>query len=201
VIAFVRGPVAYAGATTAVLDVGGVGYELQCTPATAAGLRIGHETTLHATLVVREDSMTLFGFADADERAVFETLQTVTGVGPRLALALLSVHSPDALRRAVAAEDVTALTKVPGVGRKGAQRLVLELKDKLGLPTGAAGVTAAAAPSAGPDWQPQVHSALVGLGWSAKEADAAVAAVAEQAEPDADVATVLKLALRSLDRA
>ncbi|MGE3810198.1 MAG: Holliday junction branch migration protein RuvA [Candidatus Nanopelagicales bacterium] len=200
-IAFVRGPVVHAGATTAVLDVAGVGYELQCTPATAAGLRIGHETTLHATLVVREDSMTLFGFADADERAVFETLQTVTGVGPRLALALLSVHSPDALRRAVAAEDVTALTKVPGVGRKGAQRLVLELKDKLGLPTGAGGAAAAAAPISGPAWQPQVHSALVGLGWSAKEADAAVAAVAEQVEPDADVATVLRLALRSLDRA
>ncbi len=199
-IAFVRGHVVSAGASTAVLDVGGVGYELQCTPRTLAGLRVGHEATLAASMVVREDSMTLFGFADADERAVFEKLQSVTGVGPRLAQALLAAHTPDSLRLAVATEDVTALTRVSGVGTKGAQRLVLELKDKLGAPSGAM-VDLTPGGGTGPSWQGQVHSALVGLGWSAREADSAVAAVAEDAAPDADVASVLRLALRSLDRA
>jgi Holliday junction DNA helicase RuvA len=199
VISFVRGAVVTTTATTAVLDVGGVGYELQCAPATIAGLRHGAEATLHASLVVREDSMTLFGFADADERATFEVLQTVTGVGPRVAQSLLAVHSPDALRLAVATDDLNALTRVPGVGRKGAQRLVLELKDKLGAPSGAVADPTPA--HAGPAWQPSVHSALVGLGWSTREADQAMATVAEEVDQDADVATVLRLALRSLDRA
>lgn len=199
-IAFVRGPVVSVGAGTAVLDVAGVGYELQCTPRTLAELRIGQETTLATTLVVREDSMTLFGFADSDERAVFERLQSVTGVGPRLAQSLLAAHTPDSLRLAIATEDVKALTRVSGVGTKGAQRLVLELKDKLGAPTGTT-VDLTPAAHGGPAWQAPVHSALVGLGWSTREADAAVAAVADDAAPDADVATVLRLALRSLDRA
>lgn len=199
-IAFVRGTVVTVGAGSAVLDVSGVGYELLCTPRTLAELRVGHEATLAAAMVVREDSMTLFGFGDADERAVFDKLQSVSGVGPRLAQALLAAHTPDSLRLAIATEDVKALTRVSGVGQKGAQRLVLELKDKLGAPTG---TTVDLTPGAhgGPAWQGPVHSALVGLGWSAREADAAVAAVAEDAAPDADVATVLRLALRSLDRA
>jgi Holliday junction DNA helicase RuvA len=200
VIAFVRGTVASVGATTAVVDVGGVGLELQCAPGTIAELRVGHAATLAASLVVREDSLTLYGFADDDERSVFEILQTVTGVGPRLAQSLLAVHSPDALRRAVATEDLTALTKVPGVGRKGAQRLVLELKDRLGVPTGSVVDLGSARPT-GPVWAPQVHAALVGLGWSPKEADAAIETVAAEVEPDADVALVLRAALRTLDRA
>ena len=199
-ISFVRGTVASVGATTAVLDVGGIGLELQCTPATLGDLRVGHAASLPATLVVREDSMTLYGFADADERSVFELVQTVTGVGPRLAQSLLSVLSPDALRRAVATEDLTSLTRVPGVGRKGAQRLVLELKDRLGAPTGVVDL-ASASSAAGPAWQGQVHAALVGLGWSPKEADDAIASVAEEVADDADVGTVLRAALRSLDRA
>ena len=199
-IAFVRGTVASVGATTAVVEVGGIGLELQCAPGTIAELRVGHAATLAASLVVREDSLTLYGFADDDERAVFEVLQTVTGVGPRLAQSLLAVHSPDALRRAVATEDLTALTLVPGVGRKGAQRLVLELKDRLGVPTGSIVDLGGARPS-GPAWAPQVHAALVGLGWSAKEADAAVSTVADEVEADADVAVVLRAALRTLDRA
>lgn len=199
-IAFVRGAVVSVGGASAVLDVAGVGYELLCTPRTLAELRVGHEATLFATLVVREDSMTLFGFSDSDERAVFERLQSVSGIGPRLAQALLAAHTPDSLRLAIATEDVKALTRVSGVGQKGAQRLVLELKDKLGAPSGAAAVDLTRSASA-PAWQGAVHSALVGLGWSAREADAAVAAVAEDAAPDADVATVLRLALRSLDRA
>ena len=199
-IAFVRGTVASVGATTAVVEVGGIGLELQCAPGTIAELRVGHAATLAASLVVREDSLTLYGFADDDERSVFEVLQTVTGVGPRLAQSLLAVHSPDALRRAVATEDLTALTLVPGVGRKGAQRLVLELKDRLGVPSGTIVDLGGTRPS-GPAWALQVHAALVGLGWSAKEADTAVSTVAEDVEADADVAVVLRAALRTLDRA
>lgn len=199
-IAYVRGSVASVGAGSAVVDVGGVGLELQCAPGTLAELRVGHPTTLAAALVVREDSLTLYGFADDDERSVFEQLQTVTGVGPRLAQSVLAALSPDALRRAVATEDLTALMRVSGVGRKGAQRLVLELKDRLGAPTGDV-VDLGSTPAHGPAWEGQVREALIGLGWSPREADAAVAVVAEDVAPDADVATVLRLALRSLDRA
>ena len=198
-IAYVRGSVASVGLTTAVVDVGGVGLELQCAPATLADLRVGQQASLAAALVVREDSLTLYGFADDDERSVFEILQTVTGVGPRLAQAMLAVHSPDSLRRAVLADDVTALMKVSGVGRKGAQRLVLELKDRLGAPSGE--VVDLSSSYAGPAWQGPVHAALVGLGWSTREAEAAVAAVAPEFGADAAVGDVLKAALRSLDRA
>ncbi len=200
-IAFVRGPVASLGTGTAVIEVGGLGLELQCTPATLAELRLGQSATLATALVVREDSLTLFGFADDDERTVFEVLQTVTGVGPRLAQSLLAVHRPDSLRRAVATDDVDALMRVSGVGRKGAQRLVLELKDRLGAPHGLDATAGAGRASAGPAWQGQVHAALVGLGWSTREAEAAVAEVALDVAPDADVAQVLRAALRSLDRA
>src|SRR3954454_142951 len=133
-IAFVSGQVTAAGPDGAVVDVGGGGLSVLCTPATLASLRVGERAHVPTSLVVREDSLTLYGFADDDERSVFELLQTASGVGPRLALAMLAVHTPNALRRAVATKDVTALTKVPGIGRKGAQRIVLELKDRLGLP-------------------------------------------------------------------
>jgi Holliday junction DNA helicase RuvA len=200
VIAYVRGSVASVGAGSAVLDVGGIGLELQCAPGTLAELRVGHQATLAATLVVREDSMTLYGFADEDERSVFEILQTVSGVGPRLAQSVLAALTPDTLRRAVATEDLTALMKVSGVGRKGAQRLVLELKDRLGSPVGDV-VDLGFGSASGPSWEGQVREALIGLGWSVREADAAVAVVAVDVDSDADVATVLRLALRSLDRA
>lgn len=199
-IAYVRGPVASVGATTAVVDVGGIGFELLCAPATLADLRVGHQATLAATLIVREDSLTLYGFSDDDERSVFETVQTVTGVGPRLAQAMLSVFSPDELRRAVAAEDLSALQRVPGVGRKGAQRLVLELKDRLGAPVGPVGEGGGIGVVA-PVWQSQVHAALVGLGWAPREADLAIAGVADSVPPDTDVASALRAALQSLDRA
>ena len=199
-IAYVRGAVASVSPGSAVVDVGGVGLEVQCAPGTLAQLRVGQLATLAAALVVREDSLTLYGFADEDERSVFELLQTVSGVGPRLAQAVLATLAPDALRRAVASEDVAALTRVPGVGRKGAQRLVLELKDRLGAPLGDA-VDLGPTTGVGPVWEHQVRDALVGLGWSAREADAAIAVAAAEVAPDADVATVLRLALRSLDRA
>jgi Holliday junction DNA helicase RuvA len=204
-ISFVTGRVASVAPDGAVVEVGGVGLAVQCTPGTLAGLRVGDGVTMPTSLVVREESLTLYGFADDDERVVFELLQTASGVGPRLAQAMLAVHDPDSLRRAVAGEDLAALTQVPGIGRKGAQRIVLELKDRLGAP--AAGRPAAAAGSPGAAWRDQLHAALLGLGWSTREADegvsgaagAAGAALAEGSEPD--VAVLLRTALRSLSRA
>ncbi len=205
-IAHLAGTVAGVTPDGAVIDVGGVGLRVQCTPDTLASLRPGEPARVATSLVVREDSLTLFGFGTDDERNVFELLQTATGIGPRLALAMLAVHSPDALRKAVATEDLGALTMVPGVGRKGAQRIVLELAGKLGEPGDgiAGGAAAPAGRVAAPSWRDQVQSGLVNLGWSARDAEAAVAAVeAEAAEAGGDVpdvATALRAALRKLSR-
>src|ERR1700733_5373784 len=141
-IAHLDGTVSSVAPDGAVIDVGGVGLLVQCTPGTLAGLRTGQRARVATSLVVREDALTLYGFAGEDERNTFELLQTASGVGPRLALAMLAVFSPDALRRAVAAEDLAALTTVPGIGRKGAQRIVLELAGRLGAPIGDLQVTA-----------------------------------------------------------
>jgi Holliday junction DNA helicase RuvA len=201
-IAFVRGRVAAIGLTSVVLEVGGVGLELLCTPNTIADLRVGAEAMLPSSMVVREDSLTLFGFADEDEKQMFELVQTASGVGPKLAQAMLAVHSPEALRRAVGSEDVKTLTAVPGVGQKGAQRIILELKDRIGTPTGG-GVAQVPRQTALPEWQIQVHAGLVGLGWTGKEADRAIAAVTPEAngQPDPDVARLLRSALRALSKA
>jgi Holliday junction DNA helicase RuvA len=206
-IATVSGLVAALTGEVAVVEVGGVGLAVQCTPATLATLRVGEVARLWTSLVVREDSLTLFGFATDDERSVFETLQGVTGVGPRLAQAVLAVHSPDAIRAAVATEDLGALTLVSGIGRKGAQRIVLELKDKLGAATGGATVVrlpGAAGPGA---WRDQLRDALTGLGWSGREVDEALVAVGPEAEAaiavgdTPDVAVLLRSCLQMLSRA
>ncbi len=205
-IAFVAGRVAALAPDGAVVEVGGVGLSLQCTPSTLAALRIGEPAHLPTSLVVREDSLTLYGFADEDERVVFELLQTASGVGPRLAQAMLAVHGPDELRRAVATEDLAALMQVPGIGRKGAQRIVLELKDRLGSVRGMP-VPQRVATSGATRWRDQLHGALIGLGWSGREADEGVSAAAPYAaeataEGEApDVAVLLKVALRSLSKA
>ena len=203
-IAFVRGTVADVGLTSAVLEVGGVGLQLMCTPGTLATLRTGREALLPTSMVVREDSLTLFGFLDEDEKTVFELVQTASGVGPKLAQAVLAVLGPDELRTAIAAEDVKTLTRVPGVGQKGAQRMILELKDRIGAPVGRG--RPAAAPAEQEAWRGQVQQGLVGLGWSVREADKAVEAVSTEAgagetagEPD--VAALLRAALRTLSRA
>jgi Holliday junction DNA helicase RuvA len=213
----------------AVIEVGGVGLLVQCTPGTLATLRTGEPSRVATSLVVREDALTLYGFASDDERDVFELLQTASGIGPRLALAMLAVFSPDGLRRAVSAEDVATLTHVPGIGRKGAQRIVLELAGRLGAPgTGAgqgqAGPARPAGSATAPPWREQVRVGLVGLGWQARDAEQAIAAVeadlaaeaaangaadngsanggpAGDAAPEADVAAMLRAALRKLSRA
>jgi holliday junction DNA helicase RuvA len=210
VIAQVRGTVAGVGPDSAVLEVGGVGLRVHCTPGTLATLKPGEDAQVATSLVVREDSLTLYGFGSDDERNVFELLQTASGVGPRLALAMLAVHTPEALRRAVWTEDLAALIMVPGIGKKGAQRIVLEMKDRLGPPGESDGGSGLQAPRPAPRvplWRDQVQSGLVNLGWPAREAEQAIAALEEEGVIDGadsgsgvDVATVLRAALRKLSR-
>jgi Holliday junction DNA helicase RuvA len=201
-IAHLNGLVAAVGLDGAVIEVGGVGLRVQCTPDTLAHLKPGEQARVATSLVVREDSLTLFGFGTDDERNVFELLQTASGIGPRIALAMLAVHSPDALRRAVATEDIKALTMVPGIGTKGAQRIVLEMKDRLGAPSDGASVNGAATARRGAaSWRDQVTTGLLNLGWSARDAEAAVSAVEAESDGQApDVATALRAALRKLSR-
>jgi holliday junction DNA helicase RuvA len=219
VISHLDGLVATVAPEGAVIEVGGVGLLVQCTPSTLATLRTGERARVATSLVVREDALTLYGFAGDDERDVFELVQTASGVGPRLALAILAVFSPDGLRRAIAAEDVTALTRVPGIGRKGAQRILLELAGRLGSPGAAGGP---GGPGAGVPvpraalWRDQVRAGLVNLGWPARDADQAIAAVESElagpaagadgspavaASGDVDVAVALRAALQKLSRA
>lgn len=194
-IASLRGTVVAIQLDGAVLDVSGVGYFVRSTPGTLATLRLGQEATVSTTLVVREDSMTLYGFGSVEERDMFELVQTASGIGPKVALAMLSVLDPDRLRSAIAQSDLAVLTSVPGIGRKGAERIVVELKDRVGLATTTSATGA-------PAWREQVHEALLGLGWSARDAESAVDAVASSitdgTEPD--VATALRDALRSLSK-
>ncbi|GAA2387630.1 Holliday junction branch migration protein RuvA [Nonomuraea africana] len=202
-IASVSGVVAAVAPDSAVIEVGGVGVLVHCTPGTLATLRPGEPGRLATSLVVREESLTLYGFATDDERTVFELVQTASGVGPKLALAMLAVHTPNSLRVAVASADLKALTRIPGIGQKGAQRIVLELKDKLG--TSEQAVNAALnGPAARPLWRDQVHTGLVGLGYSTRDADEAIALVEPQADVEVaagrepQVAVLLKAALRVL---
>ncbi|MFT4294851.1 MAG: Holliday junction branch migration protein RuvA [Micropruina sp.] len=198
-IAQLSGTVIAAGATWVVLDLNGFGVRTLCTPATASAVRVGQPATLATSLVVREDSLTLYGFADADERDCFELVQSASGIGPKIAQAVVSVLSPDALRAAIAAENISALTKVPGIGVKGAQRLVIELKDKINI---LAAVTdpATAAASVPAQWRDQVKGGLEGLGWSSRDADKACDTVAHLVDDDpaTPVAVLMRAALRSL---
>jgi Holliday junction DNA helicase RuvA len=207
VIAFLRGTVVASG-TTVVVDVGGIGMEVHPTARLAASAVVGEPLTIPAAMVVREDAWTLYGFCDADERAMFLAMQTAKGVGPRVAINLLSAMTPDELRAAVHTGNAAALTVAPGVGAKGAARLVIDLRDRLGAPTGAAAARPGQrpAPAAG-GWQGDLSAALAGLGWTAQEAAAAVAAVAPQTEeggsarrPDGtpDLGALLKLAMAHL---
>lgn len=220
-ITSVRGEVIERSRDAVTISVGGVGFRLQCPPTVSAATVLGESTRLAASLVVREDSLTLFGFVDADQRDVFDLLQSVSGIGPRIALAVLGVMSTDDLRAAIATGDERSLIRVPGIGRKGAQRLILELTDKIGPPlTSQVDVrdtwNQAGAGGSGPSWRQPVHEALMGLGWSSREADAAIdsversqsAALGAPGAPGAEaagsaeptVAQMLKLALRSMDR-
>jgi Holliday junction DNA helicase RuvA len=205
VIASVRGTVLSLAPGSAVVEVGGIGLDVQCVPAALAGLRVGQSATLATSLVVREDSLTLFGFDRPETRDLFVVLQSVTGIGPRIAQAVLAVLEPDALRTAVAREDLTAFTRVPGIGRKGAARIVLELTGKLGPAVATAAVDGQHGTSVAADWEGQVTTGLVGLGWSSRDADAAVEAIrpmaADQvAAGEVNVGALLRAALQRLSR-
>ncbi|MGV1037563.1 MAG: Holliday junction branch migration protein RuvA [Candidatus Nanopelagicales bacterium] len=206
-IASLRGPVTYVGRESAVVEVGGIGLSVLCTATDLRQLHRGNDATLFTTLVVREDSLTLFGFLDADGRDTFDVLMSVSGVGPRLALAVLSALTVEQLKAAIHASDEAVLVQVPGIGRKGAQRMALELADKLGAPTSAHvdvrdSVTT---PGDGARWRVSVREALISLGWSARESDEVVVLIApQQAEHEglddaALVSKMLALALRGLD--
>ena len=160
-ISSVRGQVLSVSLDHAVIEVGGVGLAVRTTPATLAGLRCGEQARLATTLVVREDSLTLFGFASDAAKELFELVQSVSGVGPKIALALLAVLDPEQLRRALSSGDTVTLTRAPGIGKKGAERLVLELRDKVGT-VGTAGTAGASAASPGTGAAP---GASAGLAW------------------------------------
>lgn len=203
-IARLTGRVTHLGGTSAVIDLSGFGVLVQVSPATAAGLRLGQDATLSTSLVVREDSLTLYGFADDSARDLFELLLTANGVGPKLAQAALAVHDPEVLRHAIANSDHAVLTAVPGIGRKGAEKLCLELRDKvhaLGQVTAPAASAVTGTPASGTEaWRDQVSTGLQGLGWSAKDAATACDNVAPLAadDPDIGVAALMRAALQSL---
>ncbi len=196
-IAQLTGTVRHLTTEKVVLEVGGVGYAISITPRTSTNIVMGSELTLATTLVVREDSLTLFGFLDLRDRDIYETLQTVTGIGPKVALAITGALTPDELASAIAQEDIGAIEKVPGIGRKGAQRLILELKGKLVTDEDLPKLTTHSAV------RDQLLSALTGLGFTAKESDIAInstfAHITESGgQPDAySVPELLKLTLQS----
>ncbi|HME74918.1 MAG TPA: Holliday junction branch migration protein RuvA [Mycobacterium sp.] len=194
-IASVRGEVLDVALDHVVIEAAGVGYKLMATPSTLATLRRGEETRLITAMIVREDSMTLYGFPDGDARDLFLTLLGVSGVGPKIALATLAVYDAHALRQALADGDVTALTRVPGIGKRGAERLVLELRDKIGP----VGTSVAATSVNGHSIRGPVVEALVGLGFAAKQAEEAIDKVMAN-EPEATTSSALRAALSMLGK-
>lgn len=193
-IASVRGEVIDIALDHAVIEAAGVGYKVLTTPATLATLRRGAEARLITAMIVREDSMTLYGFADAESRDLFTTLLGVSGVGPKIALATLAVYDAQALRQALGDGDVTALTRVPGIGKRGAERMVLELRDKIGAAAPGASVSATGFGIRGP-----VVEALIGLGFASKQAEEATDKVLA-GDPDASTQSALRAALSMLGR-
>jgi Holliday junction DNA helicase RuvA len=199
-IASVHGRVAAVGPDGAVVEVGGVGLAVSCSPGTLARLRVGEAARLSTSLVVREDSLTLYGFADDDERGLFELLQTANGVGPKLAQTILGVYPPREVRRAIATGDYPALVKVPGIGRKGAEKIVVELRDRIGAIDGGDGSAALAGVTAIAPWKDQVLHALASLGFSGKEAAEAIDAVAADSTDNPEVPVILRRAIQLLGR-
>ncbi|MET8653961.1 Holliday junction branch migration protein RuvA [Nocardia aurea] len=197
-IASVRGEVLEVALDHVVIEAAGVGYRLNATPATLATLTRGEDTRLYTSMIVREDSMTLFGFADTEARDLFGLLQTVSGVGPRLAMAVLAVLEPEALRKALAESNVGALTRVPGIGKRGAERMVVELRDKVNLVPVQAGPPGSVPPAIAPV-RDQVIEALTGLSFPLKQAEQAVDTVLAE-QPAAGTSVALRAALNLLGK-
>ena len=197
-ISLVHGTIRSLTLDKAVVEIGGIGLSISIAPNTSASLNIGAPASFYTTLVVREDSLTLFGFLDEESRQIFELVQTVSGIGPKVALAILGALSPQELGRAIASEDIGAIEKVPGIGRKGAQRLILELKGKISdLGTGSK------IAHHQPVWREQLASALISLGFSAKESDSAITEVVNSLADEGidaqseELSHLLKLALQT----
>lgn len=194
-IRWLRGSVHHIQANSIIVEVAGVGLEMQCTPATVMSVRPGEVGEFLTSFVIREDSWTLYGFLEAHERDVFDIVQTVSGIGPRIALTLLGTLTPDEIRRAIGTDDLTTLMKVPGIGRKGAQRMVLELKDRIGV----ASALTESVPFDPTSWQGAVKAGLMSLGWSAAVADEALDALPDPGSSP-DIGALLKSALVHLDK-
>ncbi len=197
-ISLLNGVVRSVSYDKAIIEVGGVGLSVSISSRTSDHLNIGMPVQLFTTLIVREDALTLFGFLDEESRNVFELVQTVTGIGPKVALAIMGSHSPQSLALAIAQEDISAIEKVPGIGRKGAQRLILELKGKINDFSSATKID-----HHQPAWREKLAAALISLGFTAKESDAAINSVASDyaengLEPNEnELSDLLKLALQS----
>lgn len=196
-IAQLTGTVVAVGTTSVVLDLNGFGIKALCTPDTAAGVRLGSPTTLFTSLVVREDSLTVYGFSDAETRDCFELALSASGVGPKIAQAMMSVLRPDEFRSAILSDNYRHLATVPGIGPKTAQKIILELKDKV-LALGAVTAHTVAAPAMTAQWREQVSAGLQGLGWSAKDAEAACDRVGALAETETSIAVLMRAALQTL---
>lgn len=201
-ISLINGIVRSISSDRAVVEVGGVGLAVSLTSQTTAQLNLGTPVLLFTSLVVREDSLTLFGFLDEESRSAFELVQTVSGIGPKVALAILGAHTPQSLAVAIAQEDIKAIEKVPGIGRKGAQRLILELKGKI---SDFSNVDHKQIHQ--PVWREQLTSALISLGFTAKDSDSAITVVVSQYADNGvdvqnvDISELLKAALQSGRRA
>lgn len=197
-ISLINGIIRSLGQEKVVVEVGGVGLSISITSQTSINLNIGAPVQLFTTLIVREDSLTLFGFLDDESRTTFELLQTVSGIGPKVALAIMGAHSPQSLATAIAQEDVKAIEKVPGIGHKGAQRLILELNGKI-LDSGNHNKPL----SHQPLWREQLSAALISLGFTAKDSDSAITSVVNNCAEasinpsDIDISELLKRALQS----
>lgn len=208
-IEYVRGTVSRVGVDHAIVDVSGIGLRVQAAPPTLASLRTGEPHELPTALVVREDSWTLYGFTSEDERVLFEIVQTVSGIGPRTAQALIATLTGAGVRHAVATGDEKTLTRTPGIGRKGAQRLILELGDRLGpaIPEGALLCDQGSGSVGDPEWRGDVHEGLMSLGWSAREVSDAIDSALQNSETSADVTNevlsvseAMRMSLRELNR-
>ena len=187
-ISLINGVVRSIALDKVIVEVGGVGLSLAITQKTSAQLNIGVPVQLFTTLVVREDALTLYGFLEDGDRVLFELVQTVSGIGPKVALSIVSALSPSQLAIAISQEDISAIEKVPGIGRKGAQRLILELKGKL-TDFG----TTSKTDRHQPVWREQLTSALVSLGFNAKDSDAAISQVVARLSEDGIDAQNLEL--------
>ena len=195
-IATLSGTVKSLSPDRAIIEVGGVGMSVLINANTSAAMTLGAHANLYTSLVVREDSLTLFGFSDEPSRVLFELVQTVSGIGPKVALSILGALTPSELAHAVNTENISAIEKVPGIGKKGAQRLILELKSKIGDFSQGTYTR-----SHQPVWREQLTSALVSLGFSAKDSDDAINSVLSEISQEEiaqmELGELLKLALQS----